>query len=166
MVKPLSAHLEIDLTTGASICRRAGMSLILKITERQLDRLVLAGKLPVREDGRFHVREAIDAYAIYVQEKASRPSVHDRIRVREAERLRRKLEREAATLVLMADALSAIDLVTGAFTVALVDVERQITPVVSDPVRATTALTHTKSELEKRWARTRRHLECGQPSAE
>ena len=152
---------EVDPLNGASIKSRSRMAQLLKISERQLDRLTLAGKLPIRPDGWFHVRETIDAYAEYLAVKASRPSRHDGARDKQAALLQRRFDREGETLIDTADALQTVDIVTKAFVLALESLPAQIADDRDELARIQLIVGNVVARMQDRFSVERLALATG-----
>lgn len=152
---------EVDPLTGAAIKSRSRMSELLQISERQLDRLTLAGKLPVRSDGLFHVRETIDAHSEYLAAKASRPSRHDGARDKQAALLQRRMDREAENLIDTSDALQSVDIVTNAFVLALESLPAQIADNRDELARIQLIVGNVVTRMKERFAVERLALATG-----
>lgn len=132
------------------------------ISVRTIQRLVAAGKLTQRPDGRFNRRTAIDELVGHqlasVKPKSQAGERLNRTRTR---MLERRLDRDAGNEIAMTEALSVVDHVTGAFDLALDEIGRQVAAVVEDPARADLAVRHAKTDLNKSFGRHRHRLVTG-----
>lgn len=147
----LPPDLAVDASTGMLLCRRSRMASVLKISERQLDRLALSGDLPVRNDGWFCFPDTLDAYCVYIAAKAARPSPHDTTRRLQAEAIRGRMQREEPDLMMMVDALETTDIITAAFMGAMNLVEAEVAATDPDP-------DHIRRVVRPVFARTREKL--------
>lgn len=129
------------------------------ISVRTIQRLVAAGKLTQRTDGRFNRRTAIDEIVAHqlasVKPKSQAGERLDRTRTK---MLERRLDREAKNEITMTEAVSAVDHVTNAFNIAFNEIGSQAANVVEDPTRAALAVRHAKSDLAKQFDRHRKRL--------
>lgn len=132
------------------------------ISVRTIQRLVAAGKLTQRPDGRFNRRTAIDELVAYqLASKKPQSQAGERLDRTRTRMLERRLDREAKNEITMTEALGAVDHVTNAFNIALDEIGRQVADLVEDPARAALAVRHTKTDLNKSFGRHRHRLVTG-----
>lgn len=162
------AKTEVDPVTGLGVMARARMAALLKISERQLDRLAADGVLPVRPDGCFPIRATIDAHATYVAGKLHKPSRLDQVHAAQTKLMQRRLDRERENSIPMSDALAVFDTVTEEFLASITEVGRETGRGQPEPEkkRIGTIVDQVNARLAEHFAVERAALLTGKREAE
>ncbi len=97
------------------------LAAVLGLSDRQVGRLARDGVLRRLPNGNFQRVDAVERYVTFKQ----RPRATDGLREKQAALLQQRLDRQAAELITMDDALGTIDKITTAMIATILEVGKE-----------------------------------------
>lgn len=162
---PIDENSEVDLHPERSSVTGPQLAWLHGISLRTIQRMVARGELTQQADGRFNRATAIDQIA--ARQHSRRPQrgeAGESLDNSRASAIQRKLDREAADLIELDDALGTLSIVSEAFLQAVDEIERLVPAVVADRSAVAPAIANVKAFLAEKFAKERMALKTGKRS--